>query len=231
MLLWAGAKKLEPQKVHFYIIAYIRISTENITGDQNLECRWTFCMFFCTWRSLSSRPLLWKFSSGQKLNFYFRGLLFTSHWLNLQHWTGFYIAVYGNFQGLFFDFRGFFCAFRGQNRPEPPCNFSPASHHSKYNKFFNCSSEILEFDDSCHQICYKIFLYHMILVNINFKQCWGQDQRCQDQGQAQKWKSHRLCTGLHVAQDQAQDQDKEKSRSRLVLTPTLFSWTGEKATE
>ena len=32
--------------------------------------------------------------------FLFRGLLFTSHWLNLQHWTGFYIAVYGNFQGL-----------------------------------------------------------------------------------------------------------------------------------
>ena len=50
--------------------------------------------------------------------FFFRGLLFTSHWLNLQHWTGFYIAVYGNFQGLFF-------AFRGRNRPEPPCNFFP----------------------------------------------------------------------------------------------------------
>ena len=56
--------------------------------------------------------------SGQKLNFYFGGLLFTSHWINLQHWTGFHIAVYGNFQGLFF-------AFRGRNRPEPPCNFSP----------------------------------------------------------------------------------------------------------
>ena len=43
---------------------------------------------------------------GQKLNFYFRGLLFTSHWLNLQYWTGFYISVYGNFQGLFFIFEG-----------------------------------------------------------------------------------------------------------------------------
>ena len=43
---------------------------------------------------------------------FFQGLLFTSHWLNLQHWTCIYIAVYGNFQGLSF-------AFRGQNRPEP----------------------------------------------------------------------------------------------------------------
>ena len=53
-------------------------------------------------------------TSGQKLNFYFRGLLFTSHWLNLQHWTGFFIAVYGNFQGLFFDFRGLFLHFGGK---------------------------------------------------------------------------------------------------------------------
>ena len=57
--------------------------------------------------------------SGQKSMFYFRGLLFTSHWLNLQHWAGFYIAVYGNFQGLFFDFQGLFLAFRGWNHPEP----------------------------------------------------------------------------------------------------------------
>ena len=49
-------------------------------------------------------------------NFFFRGLLFTSHWLNLQHWTGFYIAVYGDFQGLFLDFRGLF-AFWGRNCP------------------------------------------------------------------------------------------------------------------
>ena len=55
--------------------------------------------------------------------FKIRGLLFTSHWLNLQHWTGFYIAVYGNFQGLFFGFRGLFFALRGRNRLEPPCNF------------------------------------------------------------------------------------------------------------
>ena len=42
--------------------------------------------------------------------FFFRGLLFTSHWLNLQHWTGFYIAVYGNFQGALFWFsRALFC--------------------------------------------------------------------------------------------------------------------------
>ena len=60
-----------------------------------------------------------------KIKFYFRGLLLTSHWLNLQHWTGFYIAVYGNFQGLFLDFRGLFFAFRGRNRPEPPCNLFP----------------------------------------------------------------------------------------------------------
>ena len=53
-------------------------------------------------------------------NFNFRGLLFTSHWLNLQHWTGFYIAVYGDFQGLFFFFEGSFFAFRGRFRPEPP---------------------------------------------------------------------------------------------------------------
>ena len=29
----------------------------------------------------------------RKFNFYFRGLLFTSHWLTLQHWTGFYIEI------------------------------------------------------------------------------------------------------------------------------------------
>ena len=77
-----------------------------------------------------ARPLLMRPSetAGKKLNFYFRGLLFTSHWLNLQYfyWTGFYIAVYGNFQGLFFDFRGLFFAFRGRNRPEPPCIFFSA---------------------------------------------------------------------------------------------------------
>ena len=64
----------------------------------------------------------------EQANFFFflgGGVLFTSHWLNLQHWTGFYIAVYGNFQGLFFYFRGLFFALRGRNRPEPPCNFSP----------------------------------------------------------------------------------------------------------
>ena len=41
---------------------------------------------------------------GQILFLFFRGLLFTSQWLNLQHWTVFYIAVYGNFQGLFYLF-------------------------------------------------------------------------------------------------------------------------------
>ena len=60
---------------------------------------------------------------GKKIKIYFQGLLFTSHWLNLQHWTGFYIAVYGDFQGLFF-------AFRGRNRPEPPCIFPPVYHPS-----------------------------------------------------------------------------------------------------
>ena len=65
--------------------------------------------------------------AGQKSNFYFWGLFFTSHWLSLQHWTDFYIAVYDNFQGLFFDFRGLSFAFRGQNRPELPCNFFPGA--------------------------------------------------------------------------------------------------------
>ena len=62
--------------------------------------------------------------SGPKLTFYFGGLLFTSHWLNLQHWTCFYIAVYGSFQGLFFDFQGLFFALRGRNRPESHVIFS-----------------------------------------------------------------------------------------------------------
>ena len=66
----------------------------------------------------------------KNFNFYFGGLLFTSHWLNLQHWRGFYIAVCGNFQGLFFDFRGLLFAFRGRNRPEPPCNFFADVHTS-----------------------------------------------------------------------------------------------------
>ena len=50
----------------------------------------------------------------QKLYVYFRGPLFTPPWLNLQHWTGFHIAVYGNFQGLFFIFQGSFLHFGGK---------------------------------------------------------------------------------------------------------------------
>ena len=41
----------------------------------------------------------------------------TPHWLNLQHWTDFYIAVYGNLQRLFFHFLRLFFAFWGWNRP------------------------------------------------------------------------------------------------------------------
>ena len=73
----------------------------------------------------------WSSVTGQKLK-NFRGLLFTSHWLNLQHWTGFYIAVNGNFQGLFFLFsrarffsevKGLFFAFRRWNRTGAPAYF------------------------------------------------------------------------------------------------------------
>ena len=65
-------------------------------------------------------------SSGQKLNLYFLGLLLTSHWLNLQHWTGFYIAVYGNFQGLFFIFEGsFFLCITGAKSFGAPVQFFP----------------------------------------------------------------------------------------------------------
>ena len=78
-------------------------------------------------------PHLWSSHKAKKKKS--GGLLFTSHWLNLQHWTGFYIAVYGNYQGLFFYFQGlfyfrrlFFFAFRRQNRPEPLCIFPPASY-------------------------------------------------------------------------------------------------------
>ena len=34
-------------------------------------------------------------------------------------------SIYGNFQGLFFDFRGLIFALRGRNRPQPQCNFFP----------------------------------------------------------------------------------------------------------
>ena len=82
----------------------------------SIEVRW-FVLSICTlsapWQSIvptavSLNPYMGWNQLGQKLNVYFRGLLFTSHWLNLQHWTGFYIAVYDNFQGLFFIFEGSF---------------------------------------------------------------------------------------------------------------------------
>ena len=75
-------------------------------------------------KQMLHHTLLITYWPGQILFFYFRGLLFTSYWLNLQYWTRFYIAVYGKFQGLFFDFRGLFFAFRGQNCLEPHVNFS-----------------------------------------------------------------------------------------------------------
>ena len=90
-----------------------------------------------TWWNLMAQEIILVCSTGQKWNFYFRGLLFTSHWLNLQHWTGFYIAVYGDFQGLFFfSFRGLFYAFRGWNRPEQPCTFFPAAQSEIINWTF-----------------------------------------------------------------------------------------------
>ena len=53
--------------------------------------------------------------------FLFSGLLFTSHWLNLQHWTGFYHCSLWRFSwSSFFYFWGLlFFAYRGRNRPEP----------------------------------------------------------------------------------------------------------------
>ena len=69
--------------------------------------------------------LLFDLPAGQKLKFYLQELHFTSHRLNLQHWTGFYIAVYGNFQGLFFIFEGSFLHFGGKIARSPcvifPC--------------------------------------------------------------------------------------------------------------
>ena len=55
-----------------------------------------------------------------------RGLLCTYHWLNLQHWVGFYIAVHKYFEyfrALFLFSRALF-AFQGWNRPDP-IYFSP----------------------------------------------------------------------------------------------------------
>ena len=51
--------------------------------------------------------------SGQKLLLFFRGLLFTAHWLNLQHWTGCYITLQSMsiFRGSFFIFEGSFLHF------------------------------------------------------------------------------------------------------------------------
>ena len=61
-------------------------------------------------------------SSGEKINFYLRGLLLTkSATLNrLLHCC---LCLYGDFQRLL-DFWGLFFAFRGWNCPEPPCIFS-----------------------------------------------------------------------------------------------------------
>ena len=72
-------------------------------------------------------------TQAKNLIFYFWGPLFTSHWLNLQHWTGFYIAVYGNFQGLFFIFEGSFLPF-GDEIAQSPCAFFPC-HDFKWLAF------------------------------------------------------------------------------------------------
>ena len=65
-------------------------------------------------------------------NIYFGGLLFTSHWLNLQHWTSFYIAVYGNFQGLFFIFEGSFLHFGGEIARSPRVIFPLQYLHRRF---------------------------------------------------------------------------------------------------
>ena len=65
------------------------------------------------------------YTSGQKFYFYFGGLLFTSHWLNLQHWTGFYkLQSMAIFRGSFFFFRAFFCI-SGAKLPGAPCYYFP----------------------------------------------------------------------------------------------------------
>ena len=93
----------------------------------------------------------------KNIKFYFEGLLFTSHWLNLQHWTGFYIAVYGNFQGLFFIFEGsFFGAFRGRNRPEPPCIFSLCVTTGTYVHYPEDGVISADFASSCSS-CHTIY--------------------------------------------------------------------------
>ena len=46
-------------------------------------------------------------------------VLFTSDCLNLQYWISFYIAVYGNFQGLFSDFPGLFFCISGEIARSP----------------------------------------------------------------------------------------------------------------
>ena len=113
--------------------------------------------------------LIWKlkpvaaYTSGQKLNFYFRGLLFTSHWLNLQHWTGVYIAVCGNFQGLLFYFRGlFFLHFGSEIARSPRVIFSlvylltPLLQFSDYQTLFHVQIAVQYF---VYCDYYKLFIY------------------------------------------------------------------------
>ena len=111
------------------------------------QCKWPYggastCTFVLSlftvliivqlWHCFHEWPL-----SGQKFNFNFRGLLFTSYWLNLQHWTGFYIAVYGDFQGLFFFFfRGLFFAFWGGKIAQSPRGIFPLASLVMNSYFF-----------------------------------------------------------------------------------------------
>ena len=56
----------------------------------------------------------------KKLDFFFSGATFHIPLTNLQHWTGFYIAVYGDFQGLFFSSsRALFLHFGGEIAQSP----------------------------------------------------------------------------------------------------------------
>ena len=69
--------------------------------EEYLAPYWIWVSFLA--HTIYTRPIFFFFF------FFLGGLLFTSHWLNLQHWAGFlYIAVYGDFRDSWFS-RALFC--------------------------------------------------------------------------------------------------------------------------
>ena len=77
-------------------------------GWMNLEHVYIAPMDMC---QLKVKIGKWADHQGKYYTFIFGGYF----WLNLQHWTGFYITVlYGNFQGLFGIFKGSFFHFGGK---------------------------------------------------------------------------------------------------------------------